>query len=296
MTETSDLPNSPLGEQLRWLFARLFTALADEAEITEHFSPTFLADVPASQMVALSARLARDFEGLTITNVTITGQTAAAVTITAPSGATALVPITIEPDPPHRFSGLRLSAVEDISDVGESRSAGVRVIVLNGVSSAGKSTVAKALQIQLKPQAWLHVEIDAFLRMLPPPLVAVDGIKRAIDGAHGAMAALVAAGNRVIIDHVLEQPQWWPDLAGRLKDAKILLVGVHCDPKVLDERERARSDRMIGQARSQLASTHGGKTYDIEVDTSTTPAAECAATIVAAVAARPADRKHMPLR
>lgn len=281
MAGTTDLPDTPLGEQLRWAFARLITALADEAEVEEHFTPGFLAQVPASQVVAMSAGLARQFERVTITHVTLSDD-AAVVAITAASGIRAMVQATVEPDPPHRFSGLLLSPVDEPDDPGDGH---VRVIVLNGVSSAGKSALAKELQIQLQPQAWLHVEIDAFLRMLPPSGVGVGTLRRIIDGAHGAVAALVATGNRVSIDHVLEQPQWWPDLAGRLKDAGVLFVAVHCDPDVLDQRERARGDRRIGQARSQLGRTHGDKTYDVQVDTSTATVAQCAATIAAAVAA-----------
>ncbi|MCB0257983.1 MAG: hypothetical protein KDI55_30035, partial [Anaerolineae bacterium] len=48
------------------------------------------------------------------------------------------------------------------------------IIILNGTSSAGKSSLAKALQTQL-PNPYLHLEIDTMVFALPkrylnPPL------------------------------------------------------------------------------------------------------------------------------
>jgi len=44
-----------------------------------------------------------------------------------------------------------------------------KIVLLNGVGSAGKSSIAKALQaITVEP--FLHVQMDAFLKMLPEPL------------------------------------------------------------------------------------------------------------------------------
>ena len=42
-----------------------------------------------------------------------------------------------------------------------------RVVLLNGVSSVGKGSVAKALQ-RIASRPMLHVQMDAFLEMMPP--------------------------------------------------------------------------------------------------------------------------------
>ncbi|WP_258588919.1 phosphotransferase-like protein [Mesorhizobium sp. AR02] len=44
-----------------------------------------------------------------------------------------------------------------------------RIIVLNGVGSAGKSSVARALQA-ITAAPFLHVQMDSFLAMLPDAL------------------------------------------------------------------------------------------------------------------------------
>jgi chloramphenicol 3-O phosphotransferase len=54
------------------------------------------------------------------------------------------------------------------------------------------------------------------------------------------------------------------------------LVGVFAPLDVLEARERARGDRLIGLARGQYDRVHRGKTYDLEIDTSTATPAECA--------------------
>jgi chloramphenicol 3-O phosphotransferase len=41
-----------------------------------------------------------------------------------------------------------------------------RIVLLNGVGSVGKSSIAKALQA-ITSEPFLHVQMDAFLDMLP---------------------------------------------------------------------------------------------------------------------------------
>ena len=52
----------------------------------------------------------------------------------------------------------------------------------------------------------------------------------------------------MIVDHVLLEPGWLPDLAGRLAGHEVLFIGVHCPLEVVVERERERRDRTVGQA------------------------------------------------
>ena len=44
-----------------------------------------------------------------------------------------------------------------------------KIVLLNGVGSAGKSSIAKALQ-KITAEPYLHVQMDAFLEMLPETL------------------------------------------------------------------------------------------------------------------------------
>ena len=177
-----------------------------------------------------------------------------------------------------------------------------RVIVLNGTSSSGKSTLAKALQARLDGP-WLSVGIDTVVFALPkayldqplwgevfryvpaePGSPAPFRIEtgelgfRLVHGLHGMVAALAADGHDVIVDHVLLEPDWISDLKGRLDDADVLVVGVRCPLDVVVERERDRKDRTLGQAAAQHDVIHRGG-YDVEVDTSLLSPAEAAEVI-----------------
>ena len=179
-----------------------------------------------------------------------------------------------------------------------------RVIVLNGTSSSGKSTLMRALQARLDG-AWLGVGIDTVVFALPKryldqPLWSevfryVDAEPGAeapfrietgdlgqqlVDGLHRMVTSLADAGLSVIVDHVLLDPDWVVDLAGRLASHEVLFVGVRCPRDVVVVRERDRHDRTIGQALAQIDVVHRAGGYDLEVDTSVM-SPEAAAEVVA---------------
>jgi chloramphenicol 3-O phosphotransferase len=183
-----------------------------------------------------------------------------------------------------------------------------RVIVLNGTSSSGKTTLAKALQARLDGP-WLGVGIDTVVFALPrayldqplwsevfryveaaprdaaPFRIATGELGvRLVHGLHAMVAALVIEGHDVVVDHVLLEPDWLPDLRRRLGDgAALLVVGVRCPLEVVVERERARKDRTIGQAAAQHDVVHRDVAYDLEVDTSVLSPEEAADAIAGLV-------------
>ena len=179
-----------------------------------------------------------------------------------------------------------------------------RVIVLNGTSSSGKSTLMRALQARLDG-AWLGVGIDTVVFALPKRYLdqplwsevfryveAEPGAdapfrietgelgERLVDGLHRMVASLADAGLSVIVDHVLLEPDWVVDLARRLAGHEVLFVGVRCPREVVVERERARRDRTIGQAAAQVDVVHRAGGYDLEIDTSVL-SPEAAAEVIA---------------
>lgn len=149
------------------------------------------------------------------------------------------------------------------------------MIVLNGASSSGKTSIAQALQATLD-DVWLTVSVDDFVRMLPAR--AVGDLARVVRSGHKAIAALVADGHRVIYDGALGA-----DLVAHLDDAlgdvEVLHVGVRCDEPILAAREETRGDRMVGQAVLQNAAVHAGVAYDVDVDTTRASPHECARAI-----------------
>ncbi|MGE0116570.1 MAG: chloramphenicol phosphotransferase CPT family protein [Dongiaceae bacterium] len=171
-----------------------------------------------------------------------------------------------------------------------------RIVLLNGVGSVGKSSIARALQTMTR-EPFLHVRMDAFLEMLPeayqehpdgfayearheegkPSVVIRTGPigERTMRGMRHAIAALAAQGNDLIVDDVLLDGAA-ADYAELLAPFRLFRVGVFAPLDVLEARERQRGDRLIGLARWQYDRVHKGATYDLEIDASTATPMECA--------------------
>jgi chloramphenicol 3-O phosphotransferase len=152
-----------------------------------------------------------------------------------------------------------------------------RIIVLNGASSSGKSTLAKRLQAALD-EPFLHVSSDQLLAAGMLPQRRDEGGSfdwwyemrpRFFAGFHRCLPALAAAGNNLIVEHIIEFGTWRTELATLLHGLDAFLVGVHCALDELDRRERLRGDRRIGEGRAhvEVNSIHHLGPYDLDVDT-----------------------------
>ena len=69
-----------------------------------------------------------------------------------------------------------------------------RIVLLNGVGSAGKSSIARALQT-ITAAPFLHVQMDSFLEMLPEALQNhADGFSYETVRQDGKPAVVIRAG------------------------------------------------------------------------------------------------------
>lgn len=193
------------------------------------------------------------------------------------------------------------------------------IIYLNGTSSAGKTTIARALQDTL-PAPYLYIGLDDFSRTFPARYVAVqpltepipplareglafrsarhaDGLtleitlgpagRRYMRGFRQTIRALALAGNNVIVDDVFYDPAFLDECVAILAGLPVCFVGVACDLDEAARRERARGDRSEGQAAWQASRIHAGADYDLTIDTTHTTPDDCAARIAALVANPP---------
>ncbi|WP_087026492.1 chloramphenicol phosphotransferase CPT family protein [Thaumasiovibrio subtropicus] len=151
------------------------------------------------------------------------------------------------------------------------------IIILNGTGSAGKTSVAKALQEQLDVQ-YLNFSIDSVLYALPPSdlhcMMEGKPITRRgydyavlVQGYHECVLGLLKSGCRLIIDNAWIEKQDKRNLRSLLSSFNAYYVGVKCDLSVCEQRELARGDRAIGLARHEYPLVHADMEYDIEVDT-----------------------------
>ena len=164
-----------------------------------------------------------------------------------------------------------------------------RIIFLSGTSSAGKTTLAKALQGVLD-RPYFHLASDQLVEAGALPGRREEGSRfawpevrpRFFAGFHRSLAAYAAAGNCLVVDHVLEHASWLRECAELLAPFEVFFVGVHCPLDELERRERVRGDRRIGEAAEHLRVVHSFSPYDFEVDTSTHSPRENALRIVTA--------------
>lgn len=164
-----------------------------------------------------------------------------------------------------------------------------QIIVLNGPSSAGKSTLARAIQAQAE-LPFLRFSPDLLLfggEVLPPrhgrggPFAWEKMRPQLFEGYFRCLPALAGAGNNLVVDFIIETREQLERLVALLGGFDVFLVGVHCPLPELERREALRGDRGLGDARRDLQSVHSFTVYDFEVDSSR-PADEIAEEIIAA--------------
>jgi chloramphenicol 3-O phosphotransferase len=184
-----------------------------------------------------------------------------------------------------------------------------RIILLNGSSSAGKTTLAITLQ-QLLPDPWHHIALDQFRDGLggryrglnsPPGTPGARGLnvvpvtlgnervtevrfgdigERVLRGMRRAIAAFAREGNNVIIDDLMFEPSYLFDYVDTLQTFDVLFVGVRCPIDVVNAREARRPGRFPGTATSHFDRVHTHCVYDIEVETGVASPRDCAQQII----------------
>lgn len=168
------------------------------------------------------------------------------------------------------------------------------VIVLNGPSAVGKSSIMRAFQAK-HTEPWLGIGIDNFfVGVLPSKFYLEDkpehhrvmqGIatqdaqgklftlhiglqgQKVIKGMHRAIAAYAKAGNNVIVDYIMYDQAWHKDLMTALADIPVITVGVTASLSVIEQREKARGTSPEGHARSMFDTVHQGWKYNCMINT-----------------------------
>ena len=175
--------------------------------------------------------------------------------------------------------------------------AGGQVILLNGPSSAGKSSLSRALQALLLEEHGQHSLVLSMDQLLRAATGGQESVLAALDKTglplietfHAAIAAAARAGAWVIADHVIgESPRWVDDLFHRLHGLPMLAVQVECAPQELRRRELHRRDRSPDwpHAARQARQIHAALRADVRVDTTRTTPRQCAACVLAVLLAR----------
>jgi chloramphenicol 3-O phosphotransferase len=195
------------------------------------------------------------------------------------------------------------------------------VFLVNGPSSAGKTTLCRALQAAIS-EPYLVAAFDDFIFMsapryyrgadgkeqsefdaytalgvemintsppgAPPSIAARFGpvFRRLVDSMAPAVRALVDGGNRVIFDHVLHDAAMYESCRRAFAGLDVFSIDVFCPVEILEARERARGNRVLGRARGLADVVHKFMPYDLKIDTGANPPHACVEQILAAISSR----------
>lgn len=184
--------------------------------------------------------------------------------------------------------------------------------MLDGPSSSGKTTLAIGVQERLiaRGDCWIVMGVDDWFAKLPKEWAAVrnhrgvfadDGVVLDTTGGsfemrmgrvgdsllrayRDAVGAAARAGLNVIVDDVQLREVEWAMWQTATADLDVTWVKVRIDLDILEAREVARGDRVIGMARWQYDQVHRFASYDLIVDTGVLDQESAADAVFAALA------------
>lgn len=181
------------------------------------------------------------------------------------------------------------------------------VIILNGPSAAGKSSIQREFQHLAMPQLWIKVGIDNLFDK-PMPDITMENISfwqqantirwvetdqdtdqnniitlftgpdgdKVAHGMNSAIAAYAKEGCNIIVDYIAYKKEWIEDLQHKLYDIKTYRIKVEIPLTTLEEREVARGTSPKGHARSHYDTVHWDIKYDLVVNSGKNSAQEIA--------------------
>jgi chloramphenicol 3-O phosphotransferase len=172
-----------------------------------------------------------------------------------------------------------------------------RLIVVNGTSSAGKTTFCEALQDALT-EPYLLTGYDAFWASMPPRCFPfgeqqAQGIgyvtweeggksvtrlgmgpvgQRIVSGFHHAVLGLLNTGNNVIADVLFLERAWFLEVARLWQPYKPVLIALKPPLEASEAweagREATLAGRPAGLARGLYTAVHVHGPFDLELDSS----------------------------
>ncbi|MBP5608019.1 MAG: AAA family ATPase [Lachnospiraceae bacterium] len=159
------------------------------------------------------------------------------------------------------------------------------IILLNGPSSAGKSTLSRELQkrFEEKGAASVIISIDDHMVTDPKETIYEDDIYEIMPGMCRDIRSMVNAGKIVIVDHAITSERIYDMFLDAAKCGVVLSVKVTCDPEILRRREKERGDRCPGSAEASLRYLWPKDGYDLCIDNGKVSVADNAEKILAEV-------------
>ena len=161
-----------------------------------------------------------------------------------------------------------------------------RIIFLNGVTSAGKTSIVEA--IQDRDDVFFHVVAnDLFQEMVGEKFLRENYWKylsEVIIMMYHTAKLFSDMGKNVLIDGILVEREeirpHYQQLVDILKDNPLAIVEVYCPLDICRKRNMIRGDRYESQSEEQYELMAQNIKYSMRVDTSLYSSTECADMII----------------
>lgn len=164
-----------------------------------------------------------------------------------------------------------------------------RIIFLNGVTSSGKTSIAKAVQ-QRADEFYYALSNDMFQSAVGLKYLQEDYWKHICDAIimlYHTAKLFSDMGKNVLIDGMLLEKEeivpHYQRMSEIFKDNPFVLVEVYCPLDICKQRNIARGDRYETQSEEQAALMAKNIDYELTVDTSIRTPEECADVIIKAL-------------
>lgn len=151
-----------------------------------------------------------------------------------------------------------------------------KLLVIDGPSCVGKTSLAKSLQEQFLPSVWLNFSIDTVVYTLPAAILDEcnnennwDRVDAAalMRGAFACVDGLLKAGNNIVFDVVISSEKRARQLQQVFDGHDPFYVGVTASWERLHERASAREDRTLAEVEHGFETSPKHLPYDLLVDT-----------------------------
>ncbi len=195
------------------------------------------------------------------------------------------------------------------------------LIILNGGSSAGKTSLGRALQ-DVMSETYLLLGIDTFWFSLPPRQLDLNSVQpqyyswdvtvengleyfritpgpildKAMLGRNLAIEQFLKLGFNVVADDVIWKREWLIDALRIFAPYRVYMVGVLVSDEEGARREIQRGDRHAGWDRGSARYAHHDAIYDLKIDTTFESPQQAALEIKAALDAGLAPGAFVEMR
>ncbi|MBR3505024.1 MAG: AAA family ATPase [Clostridia bacterium] len=159
------------------------------------------------------------------------------------------------------------------------------LILLNGPSSAGKSTIANELRRRLRPHGAdpAVISIDDYMKISTDEEIWEDDVFEVMPDMCRDISAALRRGEWVIVDHVITSARIYDALLEAAAGFKMMTVLVTCRLETLLKREKERGNRFAGTAEASFQYLYPREGYDLRIDSEESGPAASAKKIVEAL-------------